>query len=133
MDHMCRCDHSNELHSLLWSHIGTLMHRLSAELRSTAGFLFPSRCPFGTILLTPYSMVWDRRVSRAGQCFFIGLSCSIPTLAFYSFPSLFFLSKVWYCGAGVFGLIGCISLSLNLALLTFFNNNNKINKIIFKC
>ena len=30
----------------------------------------------------------------------------------------------WYCGAGVFGLIGCISLSLSLALPTFFNNNN---------
>ena len=28
---------------------------------------FPSRCPFGTILLTPFSMVWDWRVSRAGS------------------------------------------------------------------
>ena len=28
--------------------------------------LFPSRCPSGTILLTPHSMVWDWRVSRAG-------------------------------------------------------------------
>ena len=26
----------------------------------------PSRCPSGTILLTPYSMVWDWRVSRTG-------------------------------------------------------------------
>ena len=31
-----------------------------------AGLLFPSRCPPGTILLTPYSMVWHLRVSRAG-------------------------------------------------------------------
>ena len=31
-----------------------------------------------------------------------------------------------YYGAGVFGLIGCISLSPSLALLTFFNNNNNI-------
>ena len=46
--------------------------------------LFSSRCPSGTILLTPYSMVWDWRVSRAGQCFFIGLSYSIPTIVFYS-------------------------------------------------
>ena len=29
--------------------------------------------------------------------------------------------------AGVFGLIGCISLSLSLALPTFFNNNNNNN------
>ena len=42
------------------------------------------------------------------------------------FPFLFFLSVGWYCGAGVFGLIGCISLSLSLALQTFFNNNNNI-------
>ena len=45
---------------------GTLMHRLSAEPCSTAGLLFSSRCPSGTILLTPYSMVWDWRVSKAG-------------------------------------------------------------------
>ena len=44
----------------LWSHIGTLMRRLAAEHRS--GLLFPSLCPSGTILLTPYSMVWDWRV-----------------------------------------------------------------------
>ena len=40
------------------------------------------------------------------------------------FPCLFFLSIDWYCGAGVFGLIGCISLSLSLALPTSFNNIN---------
>ena len=39
-------------------------------------------------------------------------------------PFLFFLSIGWYCGTGVFGLIGCTSLSLSLALTTFFNNNN---------
>ena len=44
------------------------------------------------------------------------------------FPILFFLSIGWYCGAGVFGLIGCIPLSLSLALPTFFNNNNN-NKV----
>ena len=65
-----------------------------------------------------------------GQCFFIGLSCSIPTIVFTLFPFLFFLSIGWYCGAGVFGLIGCISLSPSLALLTFFNNNNIIIIII---
>ena len=43
--HMCQCG----LHAVLWSHIGTLMHRLAAEPRSTAGLLFPSRCPSGTI------------------------------------------------------------------------------------
>ena len=52
-------------YAVLWSHIGTLIHRLAAEPRCTAGLLFPSRCPSGTILLTPYSMVWDWRISRA--------------------------------------------------------------------
>ena len=61
LDRMCQ----RWLHAVLWSHIGTLMHRLTAEPCSTAGLLFSSRCPSGTILLTPYSMVWDWRVSRA--------------------------------------------------------------------
>ena len=38
LDRMCRCG----LHAVLWSHIGTLRHRLAAEPRSTAGLLFPS-------------------------------------------------------------------------------------------
>ena len=40
------------------------------------------------------------------------------------FPFLFFLSIGWYFEVGVFGLIGCISLSRSLALPTSFNNNN---------
>ena len=62
LDRMCQ----RGLHAVLWSHIGTLIHHLAAEPCSTGGVLFPSRCPSGTILLTPYSMVWDWRVSRAG-------------------------------------------------------------------
>ena len=59
------------------------------------------------------------------QCFFIFLSCSIPTIKFSNiFPFIFFLSIGSYCGAEVFGLLGCISLSLCLALPIYFNNNN---------
>ena len=58
------------LHSVLRSLIVTLMHRLVAEPRSTAVLLFPSRCPSGMILLTPYPMVWDWRVSRAEPMLF---------------------------------------------------------------
>ena len=54
---------------VLWSHIGALTHRLAEEPSSTAGLLFVFRCPSGTILLTPYSMVWDWWVSRAGPMF----------------------------------------------------------------
>ena len=118
---MCQC----WLHAVLWSHIGTLMHRLAAEPCSTAGLLFPSRCLSGTILLTPFSMVWDWRVSRAGSMLLYWPKLLYPyhSLQLF-FPFLFFLSIGWYCGAGVFGLIGCTSLSLSLALPTFFNNNN---------
>ena len=62
LDRMC----PRGLHAVLWSHIGKLIHRLTAETCSITGLLFTSRCPSGTFLLTPYSMVWDWRVSRAG-------------------------------------------------------------------
>ena len=62
LDRMCQCG----FHVVRLSHIGTLIHRLAAEPCSAAGLLFPSRCPSGTILLAPFSMVWDWRVSRAG-------------------------------------------------------------------
>ena len=63
LDRMCL----RGLHAVLWLHIGTLMHSLAAKPGSTAGLLFPFRCPSGTILLAPFSMVWDWRVSRAGE------------------------------------------------------------------
>ena len=62
LDRMCQ----DGLHAVLWLHIGTLMHSLAAEPCSTAGLLFPFRCASGTILMAPFSMVWDWRVSRAG-------------------------------------------------------------------
>ena len=42
-------------------------------------------------------------------------------------PFVFFLSIGWYCGAGVFRLIGFRSLSPTHALPTSFNNNNYNN------
>ena len=59
---MCRCG----FHAALWSHIGSLMRRLAAEPRIIAGLLFSCQYLCGTILVTPCSMVWDWRVSRAG-------------------------------------------------------------------
>ena len=60
----CMCQRG--LHVVLWLRIGTLMHSLTAEPCSTAGLLFSFRCPSGTILLAPFSMVWDWWVSGAG-------------------------------------------------------------------
>ena len=111
---------------VLWSYSGILILLgilLAAEPRSRSStFISFSVHLCGTILLTLYSMVWDRRVSRAGPMLFIGLSCRLPQcLLFYCFlpfSSFFFIA--WYCEAGFFGLIGTKSLSPSLALLTFF-------------
>ena len=114
---------------MLWSHIGTLMHSLAAEPCSTVGLLFAFRCPSGTILLATFSMVWELRVSRAGPMLLYWPKLLYPYYSLLLFPFLFFLSIGWYCGAGVSGLIGCISLSPSLALLLFVNNNNNSNLV----
>ena len=52
---------------------------------------FPSRCPSGTILLTPYSMVWNWRVSRAGPMLLYWPKLLYPyynLLLFFPFSSL---------------------------------------------
>ena len=72
----------------------------------TAELLLPCQYLFGSILVTPYSIVWDRRVSRPGSMPFIGLVARSLFVSWY-FPFLFFHSMGWYCGAGVFRLIGC--------------------------
>ena len=65
------------LHAVLWSHIGILMRLSAAEPRSIAGLLFSSQYLSGMIWLTPYLMVWDWRVSRAGPMPFCWPSCSL--------------------------------------------------------
>ena len=90
------------LHAVLWSHIGTLMHRLAAEPRSTAGLLFLSRCPCGMILLAPYSMVWDWWVSRARPMLFYWPKMLCP---FYNllliFPSFLSVYRLVLWGWGL--------------------------------
>ena len=49
----------------------------AAEPCSTAGLLFPFQSLSGMIWLTPYLMVWDWRVSRAGPMPFCWPSCSL--------------------------------------------------------
>ena len=48
------------------------------------------------------SMVWACWIQEQGQCFFIGLSSSIPNIVFYFFP-LSLLSVYWLvlCGWGL--------------------------------
>ena len=80
------------LHAVLWSHIGTLMHRLAADPCGTAGLLFPSLCPSGTILLTPYRMVWAWRVSRAGPMLLYW-----PKLLYPHYSLLLFIPLSSFC------------------------------------
>ena len=78
-----------------------LMRHLSAEPRRTAGLLFPSQCNSATILLTPYSMVWDWRVSRAGRMVFYWPKLFYPyysRLLFFAFSSS--CLKVGFVGLG---------------------------------
>ena len=96
MSVMCQCC----LHTVLWSHIGTCMHRLAAGPCSTAGLLFPSRYASGTILLTPYSMVWDWRVSRSGPMLF----CWSKLLYPYYCLIFFFTFSSFSLYVGIFGL-----------------------------
>ena len=91
---MCRCG----LHAVLLSHIGTLMRLLTEEPLSIAGHLFPGQCLCGKILVTPYSMVWDWRVSRAGPMPFYWPSCSL-TFCFL----LFYLSFLSFYGLVLWG------------------------------
>ena len=62
--------------------------------------LFQYQCPCLTILLTLYSMVWTGWFQEQGQCFFIGLNCSIPFCLqlFFNFSS--FCLQVGIVGLG---------------------------------
>ena len=104
------------LHAVLGSHIGILMRLLAADPRCTARPLFPSQCLCGMIMLTPYSMVWDWRVSRAGPMLFHWPKLIDPLWSSTVLHFLFFQSKGWYCGLG--------SLSPSLEQQTTFNNND---------
>ena len=73
----------------------------AAEPLSTAGLLFPSQSLSGMIWLTPYSMVWDWRVSRAGLMPFCRPSCSLLFCLQLFSLSLLFLYKFVVYGWGL--------------------------------
>ena len=61
---------------------------------------------------------------RRASVFLLALTALSLLLSSTIHPFLSFLPMGWYCTAGVFGMIGCISLSLSLTLPTSFNNYN---------
>ena len=90
---------------VLWLLIGTGSRLLVVGLLSIAEALCPSRCLFGTILVTLCLMVWDWRVSRAEPM----LSCWYDQLFLFCLLLfyIFIPSKGWLCGVRLFGLIEC--------------------------
>ena len=60
----------------------------------------PSKCPSVTILLTPYSMVWDWRVSRAGPMLLYWPKLLYPYYSLLYFPFSYFCLKVGIVGLG---------------------------------
>ena len=118
---------------VLWLLIGTRSRILIVGLLSVAEPLCPSRCLFGTILVTLCLMVWDWRASRAE----LMLSCWHDLLfLFCLLPFYLFLPLMGsLCGVGVFGLIECFHSLPALHSKLQFNNNNNNNLnflIIFK-
>ena len=111
-----------------WCPARTSVHLCASSLQNLAipqDFCSPLSVPLERSCLPRIRWCATGGFQEQGQCFFIGLSCSIPTIVVYYFSlSLLSVNRGWYCGAGVFGLIGFISLSFSLALPTSFNNNN---------
>ena len=87
------------------AHRYTYAPPIAAEPRSIAGLLFPCQYLCGTILMTPYSMVWDSGFQEHGQCLSIGLAARSLFVS-CCFFFLFVHSICWYSGAGVIILIG---------------------------
>ena len=88
LDHTWQCG----LHMVLWSHIGTLMHRLAAEPRKYSRTFIPLSVSLWDYLANPaFDGVGLTGFKSRANAFFFGLSCSIPTIVFYCF-SLYFLS-----------------------------------------
>ena len=114
------------LHAVLWSYIDILLCLPTAEPRSTTGLLFASQSLSGMIWLTPYLMVWDWRVSRAGPMPFCWHSCSL-LFCFQLFSlSLLFLYRLVVWGWGL--RTDRVSISLSRPCIPiFFNNNNNNN------
>ena len=93
---MCRC----------WLHVrsGVIAHRYTYVPRRcrTSQYLrsfIHLSVSLWTIFVTPYSMVWDWRVSRIGQCLFIGLAARSLCVS-WCFRFLFFQSLGWFLGLG---------------------------------
>ena len=104
--------------------IGSFIHLLAAELLSTAELLFPCQYLCGTIFITPYSMVWAWRVSRARPLTFYWPSYKLPVCHLLFSLSLlsFYMLVLWGVSLRIPDRM-LIDLS-EPASPTFFDNKN---------
>ena len=106
------------------------MHRLAAEPRSIAGLLFPCQYFCGTILVTPYSMVWAWQISRVGPMASYWLSCPLHfcLLLFFLFILSFYLLVLWGWGLRADRVL----ISLSQPCITNHFNNKKNNNYLIR-
>ena len=68
---------------VLWLLIGTRSRLPVVGLLSIAEPLCPSRCLFGTFLVTLCLMVWTGGFQEQSQCFLVGMICSFFFVSYY--------------------------------------------------
>ena len=102
----CMCQ--SLLLAVHWPHIGTHTNFLAAEPHSTTGLLFFYQYICGMFLVTLYSMVSRAGFKSRANAFYWALS-----LLFSYYSPFLFYSIGWHYGAGVFGLTGCLLITLS--------------------
>ena len=110
------------LHAVLRSHIGIF---ILSSLRTSQ-----YRVSFIPLSVSLWNDLADPVFDYVGLAGFKSRANAFSKLLYSFFIPFFrFSSSCWYCGAGVFGLIGCTSLSPSLALPTSFTNNNNFTDL----
>ena len=124
---------------------GSLMHHLYyavpkpyVTVRVTSSAILLQNRAVSLVFCSPLSVSLERScwpcirwcgtgwVKEQAQCFFYWPKLLVH-VCLLLFSRYLLLSMRWYCEAGVFGVIGCKSRSLSLAMLTTFNNNSNNN------
>ena len=85
------------------------MRLLAAEPSSIAGFLLSSEylCAWNELCDPVFDGVGLKGFKNRANAFLLALIVAHSLFVSSCFPFLFFRSMGWYCGTGVFGLIGC--------------------------
>ena len=113
LDRMCQ----RGLHAVIWPRCRTLQYSRT--------FISFSVSLWNGLANPVFRWCETGGLQEQGQCFSIGLSCSIPTIILYSLSlSLFSVYRLVLWGFGL-RTDRVYIISPSLALPTFFNNNNK--------